>query len=186
MMQLGSIVTGKGNGNAYRISATYRHYPVSRRFSSLSQNKLHAVATADSENLAEADRRLEEIVPTVGSLDILPRDRPLVIPPNRLLAQEPPPPAIFTLSPRARGLSLQEQLQSPFNVEAGDAPLLQRNRNDPYWQRIPIWRGVSEKQFHEKKWQVSHSSSPQSASESKDNKLLSDIFVLLDSKRGAR
>jgi hypothetical protein len=68
-------------------------------------------------------------------------------------------PSTYSTIAREAALLARVAPRKPLEALHADStyhPALQREGSrDPYWQKVPQWRDVSEREFMDKKWQVS-------------------------------
>ena len=153
-------VTQRSNGlNHVRSAITgYHHYSSGSHFtSSSSQHQEQAAVVAEEETLISANEIFGNLFKCTTLLDGYMKEEPEVLP--KVVSQDQgigiKKAADWQSGPSLMDLNRDEETASNTMT---DVPTFAEtpNKNELYWQKVPHWHNVSEKQFMEKKWQVRH------------------------------
>jgi hypothetical protein len=136
--------------------AGYHHYSSRNHFISFdSQHQEQAAVVAGEETLISANKIIGNLFKSSTVLDSYVKEEPEIFP--KFLSQDQ---GVGTESAADRH-SRFPLMDLNTNAEAASTSLTHipvvaeaPRKNDLYWQKVPHWYNVSEKQFMEKKWQV--------------------------------
>lgn len=153
-----SYVTQRSNGVNHVRSAVAGHHHYSSGspvISSDSQHQEQAALIAEEETLISGTGNIGNLFNRSAVSDGYVNGESQIFP--RFLSREQ---GVGTESPADRhsGSSLLDMNSDTEAASTDSAPVPAlaeaTDKNHLYWQRVPLWHNVSEKQFMEKKWQV--------------------------------